>query len=215
MFTNADGVTFGSFQQLLRDADSGLLRATYNSDDIFELRSNATNHNSYESQLNCAMSQQGLLPQDFVDDGYSAGTESEADTPIHVQHSRVLVDSDDITCLENEGYVSFTDPIGKDEFMAGRDLDYGVCALGIDDTDANNVGLEAEGTTAIDYTDMSTVQHEDNIVSYGHINDGINGKGPGQHSGNIVDIPDDTNKHYQGRHISYCSRNLFNLHRWC
>lgn len=162
--TCPDGLVFGSLQQLLSVANSGFLCSTYNDEQLFQPGVNPSIHNGSESQVNCVNLEQ-VSDQEFVDDGYSGGTESESDTPICAQKSHVFADTESEQA--SDGYVSLSDPIGQEEFLSGRDLDSCVFGLGTDDTDINvdggdvNIGNAEKSTehpsvNAVDIVDTIT-----------------------------------------------------------
>lgn len=137
-----DGAGFGSFQQLLSKASSGLLCSSYTNDAVMQFGLNAL-HNGVE-QLNCVNSEQ-VPHQDICDDGYSVGTESETDTPICRQPHEFIPGHIHTTSSEIDDYVvSISDPIGKEEFMSGRDFDYGAFAIGTDDSELNNIESKSD-----------------------------------------------------------------------
>lgn len=132
-----DGGLFGPFQQLLRAANSGVLSAS--NDGALTLGANPALPMEGYSHLPVGISEE-TTPQVVCDDGYSAGTESENDSPTHGVSSYLFVEnnSNDITTASVDYVASFTDPIGIEEFMRGREFDYGDFAIGIDDTDLND-----------------------------------------------------------------------------
>lgn len=126
------------------DADSGVLCSSFSNAALSPLGAFATIQNGSHTHMTFDTPEE-FTQQDVPDDGYSAGTESEPDTvsPDHSPERIVEDNSIHISNSENDDYVEiFSDSIGKDDFMSGRDFDYGDFAVGIDDTYLNTLDLE-------------------------------------------------------------------------
>jgi hypothetical protein len=138
--TLTDCGLFGPFQQLLRAANSGVLSAS--NDGALTVGANPTLPIGGHSQFH--VNSEETATQFVCDDGYCAGTESENDSPIDGVSSDLFVQENNThTTPENVDYVaSFIDPIGTEEFMHGRDFDYGDFSVGIDDTELNDLDFQ-------------------------------------------------------------------------
>lgn len=186
LFTYTEGLGFGSFQQLLRDANAGFLCSSYTNTGFEHLGSDPTVHNGLESQLTCVNSEEYCEHEDICKDGYSAGTDSDHDTPVRCQSS-------DIPSSEIDDYVvSFSDPISVEEFMRGRDFEYGDFAFGVDDTDLDNVELDSDCDPSIDNIDLSTVDLQKNIPLFGADHIGSTEKVPDHLTAPVVDLAEET-----------------------
>lgn len=157
------------------DASSGVLCSSFSNAALSPLGAFATIQNGSHTHMTFDTPEE-FTQQDVPDDGYSAGTESEHDT-VSPNHSLERIDEDNnihISNSENDDYVAiFSDSIGQDDFMSGRDFDYGDFAVGIDDTDLNASDLEnvSFGKDDVDicpgpnFSDLCT---EDNVATADH-----------------------------------------------
>lgn len=142
LFTDCSG--FGSFQHLLSAASSGFLSASYSNDFLMQFGFNSSLPDVLERLATFVTSEQ-VRHQDICDDGYSAGLESETETPPPCQQHHL---SPDLILSRDSGsdddVVTLNDPICEEEFMSGRDFDYGDFALGSDDTEMGNIDSESD-----------------------------------------------------------------------
>lgn len=118
------------------DADSGVLCSSFSNAALSPLGAFATIQNGSHTHMSFDTLEE-FTQQDVPDDGYSAGTESE---PLPNEQLKTTVFTSAI--LKMMIMWNFFLTIGQDDFMSGRDFDYGDFAVGIDDTDLNTSDLE-------------------------------------------------------------------------
>lgn len=103
---------------------------------------------------------------DVPDDGYSAGAESEADVVTPVHSPERIAEDNTISNPEDDDYVeSFDDHIGKDDFMSGREFDYGDFPVGIDDIDLDTSDFENNISLDIGETEVCPSPNVANLVT--------------------------------------------------
>lgn len=136
----------GSFQQLMRDACSGVL--TSFNESVNCVGPYPTSCSEEKGQLFALNSVEttNLCTEDHWRDGYSAEAESDDQT---AKNSGLKRSSQSNSLGVEEFVSSFSDPISREEFMSGRDLDYGDWTFGIDDTDLDSAEYEEHTPLAI------------------------------------------------------------------